>query len=299
MNIQRALKNNRLCKALTGMTPSEINNLLITFDEILLILSKSKKRIRKAGGGRKGVLKSNIHKLFYILFYLKIYPTFDLAGFIFDVDRSKTHRWTKKLFPILEKTLGRNLVLPKRKITTTEELFEHFPEAKEIFIDGTERRIQRSKNDQKQKKNYSGKKKCHTRKNIIICNKEKEILYLSPTTNGKRHDFNITKNEGLPQSISSDINTYLDTGFQGIKKLVKNPDQILMPKKKTKNIKLTPDEKETNSIISSIRIKVEHAIGGIKRFNCLSHIYRNRKGQDDKFIYLTTGLWNYHLRMGL
>jgi hypothetical protein len=287
MNIQRALKNNRLCKALTGMTPSEINNLLITFDEILLILSKSKKRIRKAGGGRKGVLKSNIHKLFYILFYLKIYPTFDLSGFIFDVDRSKTHRWTKKLFPILEKTLGRNLVLPKRKITTTEELLEYFPEAKEIFIDGTERRI------------ILEKRNAILEKISLSVIKEKEILYLSPTTNGKRHDFNITKNEGLPQAISSDINTYLDMGFQGIKKLVKNPDQILMPKKKTKNIKLTPDEKETNSIISSIRIKVEHAIGGIKRFNCLSHIYRNRKGQDDKLIYLTTGLWNYHLRMGL
>lgn len=297
MNIKRALKNERLCKSLTGMTPNEINSLLPTFEEMLFIKAKSKKRVRGVGGGRKGALKSSLHKLFFILFYLKIYPTFDLAGFVFGADRSKAYLWKKNLFPILEKTLGRNLVLPKRKINTAEELFEHFLEVKELFIDGTERKTQRPKKPSKQKKKYSGKKKHHSRKNLIFCNQNKEILYLSPTTDGRKHDYNITKNEEVPRSIPTHIPTYVDTGFQGIKDVVKNPNMIFMPKKKPKGGKLTTDEKETNSIISSIRIKVEHAIGGIKRFNCLASTYRNKKGQDDKFIYLASGLWNYHLRM--
>ncbi len=41
------------------------------------------------------------------------------------------------VLPVLTKTLGNELVLPKRKISSPEEFFELFPEAKEVFIDGT------------------------------------------------------------------------------------------------------------------------------------------------------------------
>ena len=297
LNIEKAFKDNRLSKALTGMTINEIDNLVITFEKAYLQEVNSKKRIRKLGGGRKGSLPTLRHKLFFILFYFKCYPTFDMAAFLLNNARSKAHRWASVLTPILHAALGRELVLPKRQVSNLADLFKHFPETKEIFIDGTERRVQRPKNDKNQKRRYSGKKKCHSRKNIIISNKDKEIMYLSPTKNGRKHDFNLTKREEIPKTIPPDIEVYLDTGFQGIKDLVKNPDKIFMPKKKPKNGKLTQDEKETNAIIASIRIKVEHTIGGVKRFNCLSHIFRNKKGQDDKFMNIACGLWNYHLRM--
>jgi len=69
---------------------------------------------------------------------------------------------------MLEKTLGRKMVLPKRKISTLDELIEIFPEVRDLIIDGTERPIQRPKDNEKQKENYSGKKKRHTKKNTII-----------------------------------------------------------------------------------------------------------------------------------
>lgn len=45
-----------------------------------------------------------------------------------------------------------------------------------------------------------------------------------------------------------------------------NPDgiQICMPKKKPKGKELTPHEKQENKRIPGIRIKVEHAIRGMK-----------------------------------
>lgn len=297
LNIDRAISNSRLCKSLTGLDTFELSNLAISFEQSYIQLSNNKRRLRKLGGGRKGSLPTIEHKLFFILFYFKCYPTFDMASFCLDNARSKAHRWVTVLTPILTKALGRELVLPLRQINSLEELFKHFPETKELFIDGTEKRIQRPKSHKNQKRKYSGKKKCHTRKNVVICNKDKSILYLSPTKNGRKHDFNITKKAGIPQKIPPNKFIYLDTGFQGIKDLVDNPDNIFMTKKKPKNGELTQNEKETNAIISSIRIKVEHAIGGIKRFNCLSHIFRNKKGQDDNFIYIASGLWNYHLRM--
>ena len=279
----------------------EIESLLPTFEKLLREKSvktlTNQKRQRKIGGGKTGVMKSDLHKLFFILFYLKCYPTFDLAGFVYSVDRSRTCRWAQTLLPLLEKTLGRNLVLPERQVTTLDELFKHFPETKELFIDGTERRVQRPKDSKKQKKLYSGKKKFHSRKNLIISNERKEVLYLSPTTSGKTHDFKIALTESIPKILPENIPTNLDTGFQGIRDHVKNPSMIFMPQKKPRNGELTSDQKETNHIISSIRVRVEHTISGIKRMNCLVHIYRNRKGQDDSYINASAGLWNYHQRM--
>ena len=47
------------------------------------------------------------------------------------------------------------MVLPERKISTMEELLEVFPDVRDILIDGTERPIQRPKDNEKQKENYS------------------------------------------------------------------------------------------------------------------------------------------------
>jgi len=146
LNISRAMKSDRLMKSLTGLSTKKFETLLPYFELILQEeeakrIKNNKKRQRKAGGGRKHTLDDTKFKLFYILFYLKIYPTFDLAGFIFDVNRSQTHRWTHHLLPLLEKALGRKLVLPKRQVKDMLSLIELFPETKDLFIDGTERKI--------------------------------------------------------------------------------------------------------------------------------------------------------------
>ena len=67
-------------------------------------------------------------------------------------------------------------------------------------------------------------------------------------------------------------------------------------KKKAKNGFLTPEEKEGNSLISSIRIKVEHAIGGVKRLGIATNIFRGKFGSDDRFTFISAALWNFHLQ---
>ena len=55
---------------------------------------------------------------------------------------------------------------------------------------------------------------------------------------------------------------YQDMGFQGF---IRNDIPMVQPKKKPRGGELTPPEKATNRRISSIRIRIEHAIGGVKR----------------------------------
>jgi hypothetical protein len=169
ININRAMKSNRVLKSLTGLNIEKFQE-LVTYFEVLLVeetakKSKSKKRQRAVGGGSKHSLQTAHEKLFYILFYTKIYPTFDMAGFIFNVNRSQTNRWMHTLLPLLEKALDRRVVLPKRQIQSMEEFMKLFPEVEDVFVDATERKVQRPQDNTKQKRLYSGKKNSYEKDN--------------------------------------------------------------------------------------------------------------------------------------
>ena len=145
-------------------------------------------RKRKIGGGRNACLEDVETKLFYILWYMKTYPTFDVASFTVGFHRSNACDWVHILLPVLETTMKRKLVLPQRQISSPEEFLRLYPEAKEVFADGIGRSIQRSKNKKKQQKNYSGKKKMHTRKSVIISDRTRKVLVITKQKSGRRHD---------------------------------------------------------------------------------------------------------------
>lgn len=293
MNIQKLSHDPRAMKALTGLSYREFEDLIPTFEKAYRDIQRQKlNRQRKVGGGKKGKLPTIESKLFFILFYLKAYPTFDVLGFMTDRDRGKCCRSAHILLKALKKTLGREIVLPERKIRSVEEFLEKFPEAKDVFFDGTERRIQRPKNKKRQNKLYSGKKKANTRKNVIVSDEKKKILFLSATKSGRRHDKRIVDKSVL--CIPDYVGKWADTGFQGLDRLYEN---VVIPKKGTKKNPLSLADKADNRVISSFRVVIEHAIAGIKRFRILTDVLRNKIGLfDDMIMEVASGLWNYHLR---
>lgn len=297
LNINRALRSDRLMKALTGMTVAEFERLLPIFSAALTKVRRKvqKERKRAIGGGRQHTLKSPKDKLFFILLYLKCYPTLDLAGLLYDVDRSQTQRWMKALLEVLEVGLGWQLVLPQRQISSLEEFIQRFPAVKDVFVDGTERPIQRPDQAKAQQEHYSGKQQEHTLKNLMVSDEAKRILCLTQTKPGARQDYFRFKQAGLGEVIPEDVAVWVDLGFLGI---VKDYPllQVVIPHKSSKNHPLTPLQKTENRLISAVRICIEHAIAGVKRFRCLTDPYRN-KGLvlADKFMLIACGLWNYHL----
>jgi hypothetical protein len=293
MNIEKLSRDPRAMKALTGLSYQEFADLVPSFGKAVLDIQRKKpNRQRRVGGGKKGKLPTPESKLFFILFYLKTYPTFDVLGFVTDRDRGKCCRSVHILLQALKKTLGREIVLPERKIASVQEFMEKFPEVKDVFFDGSERRIQRPISKRRQNKMYSGKKKTATRKNIIVSDDMKRILFLSPTKSGRRHDKRLFDKSIL--QMPSCVGKWGDTGFQGLEKMHEN---VVLPKKRTRNHSLSPEEKADNRVISSLRFVVEHAIGGAKRFRVLTDTLRNKIGLfDDEVMEVCAGLWNYHLR---
>lgn len=291
MDIDTVLKNPRLIRAILGVSATEFESLLVAFTQTWREDAENKKRERAVGGGRIGRIKPPRNKLFFILWYIKVYPTFDVAAYVFCSSKTKTHMWVHDILPLLEKTLKRKIVFPKRKIATPEEFFAAFPGVREVMLDGVERPTIRSKKNKTQQKHYSGKKKRHMRKNVILTDASKRILFLSPSKHGRIHDKKLFDKSELhiPESIS----ILADTGFQGVQKKHGN---TLIPAKKPRGGFLTDAQKAMNRLISSCRIPVEHAIGGMKRFRCVSNIYRNKNGLDDRLVAVAAGLWNLHIQ---
>jgi hypothetical protein len=296
MNIRKIIDNPRTIQALLGTSKEEFERLLPQFEQVLREVRLSNpNRIRKLGQGIKGKLPDGAHKLFFVLFYLKAYPTFDVLGSFFDKGRSRSCEAIHVYTAVLKKVLGRELVLPERKVHSMEELFERFPEIKDVFVDGVERKVQRPKGKKRQNKLYSGKKKIHAKKNIVLTDEKKKILFLSPTKSARRHDKRLADKVSLFEHIPERITLWLDTGFQGV---CKQHYTTLIPKKATKGKPLTQEDKENNRVISSFRVRIEHTMAHIKRFNIVVTTLRNRKVYfDDIVMELACGMWNFHLKV--
>ncbi|MDX2181554.1 MAG: transposase family protein [Bryobacteraceae bacterium] len=282
--------------AVLGVSAEEFYKLLPVFSQCLkeYRIKLRPNRKRAVGGGRKGDLPENEDKLLYILLYMKLYPTYDALAVLTNHYRSKCGDSVQLLLPVLEATLDRNLALPKRpRGNSLEEIFKQHPEIKDIFIDGTERKVQKPTNLKKRNKLYSGKRKATTRKIVIISDEKKYVHYMSKTKSGRRHDKRIADKENIFGGIPPDVTAWTDTGFQGAQK---QHDNTVMPIKATKNHSLTAEQKQHNQIISSIRVVSEHAIGGFKRFKAATDIYRNKLANfDDLLTEVSIGLNNFHL----
>jgi hypothetical protein len=295
LNINRALENDRLIRALTGLNRKAFDQLCEIFEVIYQesIASDTKPRKRARGGGRKARLSSIEFKLFFILFYFKCYPTFDVLSWLFEMERGRANRWVHRLQGILEKTLGKKMVLPERKLESIEQFLARFPEVREVILDGTERPVQRPKDAEKQKEHYSGKKKRHTRKHITGSTRTKRVILLSEGRAGKIHDKRQLDEADLVGNIPDEVRIEGDLGFQGLQKEFIN---IHLPHKKPRGKELSEVQKQENKEFSSQRVVCEHAHAGIKRYNAVTAIYRNRVPDFDDHLMLTAaGLWNFYL----
>jgi hypothetical protein len=119
-----------------------------------------------------------------------------------------------------------------------------------------------------------------------------DICFLSTTYEGKAHDKTVADLEGYTLPHGSCL--YQDMGFQGF---ILNGITIVQPKKKPREGELTPPEKATNHAVASIRIRIEHAIGGVKRYRIVKDKIRLLKDSiRDTIMETCCGLHNFRLR---
>jgi len=130
----------------------------------------------------------------------------------------------------------------------------------------------------------------------------KLIVFLGRTFSGHNHDYLMLKHE-LPPELDwcTDINVRVDLGYLGILtdyrgERIDIPTKKPRKSKKNPNPQLSDEQKTANTALSRVRIFIEHAIGGMKRYNILVHAFRNRKADfGDDAVGICVGLWNFAL----
>jgi hypothetical protein len=206
--------------ALTGLTPVEFRDLLPAFERAYLELYpvrltlQGQPRRSAVGAGRPSRLGSSADKLLFLLVYLKTYPLQAVLGELFGLSTTRANGWLQRLMPVLQRALDSLGVLPERDSQRGACQARRAGESKKLIIDATERRRQRPKNPEKQALHYSGKKKTHTDKNVLVVNASSQrVLYLGTTQAGSVHEKKIVDQE--PIAFPPDVTLYKDAGFQG------------------------------------------------------------------------------------
>lgn len=288
------IQNPRRFLALTGYTVAEFRALLSFFivrfqAYVAMFTFEGKPRQNRTYSTYKNsTLPTMEDKLLFILSYLKTYPIQETHAELFKMQQSQASQWIHFLTPLVNQSLSDCGELPARK---KEDFNLDQDEAGLFFHDGTERPINRPQDPEKQELYYSGKQKKHTVKNDVVTDEPCKIRFLSDTVEGKKNDKRLADESGYrvpPGSVLAQ-----DAGLQGFRL---EGVAILQPKKKPRGGELSYADKVRNRLISSIRVRVEHAIGGVKRYRIVKDKLRNWKpGFRDLVVETCCGLHNFRL----
>ena len=161
-----------------------------------------------------------------------------------------------------------------------------------FYHDGTERPIQRPVDADEQAEYYSGKKKCHSVKDILLIDDACGIRFLSGTYPGKWHEKSIVDDAQYRLPAGSVL--YQDMGFQGftVAGVV-----IQQPTKKPRGGELTDSQKAENRRIASEKMRIEHTMCSVKRCRVVKDKVRYWQTTfRDLVMAIACGLHNLRLR---
>ena len=283
-------------RSLAGMSVFEFDDLYretgSKIGEYLLESLNQRERKRRVGAG--GSYKNDTrHRLLMTIIWLRIYATYEVLGFLFDLHKSNVYRNMQPILEVLRRRLGMEFAWPdkeKRQKMRMAQFMEEFSDVVAI-VDATEQATQRPKDNDEQKKYYSGKKKRHTLKNQIIVTPEGEIVQVSKTEPGSKSDKKVFDESELGDMDDDDA--YMgDKGYQGIQ----HDYNAVLPDKKPKGKKLSLEQKARNKRISKVRIVVEHTFGKMKNYQVLSQRYRHPRESHDTVFEIVAGLVNRQIR---
>lgn len=139
-----------------------------------------------------------------------------------------------------------------------------------ILIDSFETPIPRPSNKARQKRVYSGKKKCHTLKTQVVTDREGEgrdlsAGHLRPTADKKIYEASPVAEQFPDARKQGDLG---DQGTAGIE----------VPHKQPRGGFLTDKQREENRAMARVRVKVEHGIRRVKGFKIGREKYRLAAG---------------------
>src|SRR5215217_3213414 len=256
-------------------------------------------------------------RLLFILAYVKTYSLQVVQGRLFGMGQSKANQWIHALLPVLLaalRTLGdapaRSLAALAQRLGVSEADAATVvaPVAEESasvadtpvaappispLLPMTGRRIVRPQDAVEQKASYSGKKRDHTVKHVLLVHALLPILFLSDTYGGRVHDLRIAEATPYPPPAGSGL--LQDLGFLAF---TLPPVEILMPTKKPRGAELTLEQHLANQALHQRRLRIEHVNSSVKRCRIVKDRIRLwKEGVRDLVMELCCALHNFRVRL--
>ncbi|BBD70621.1 hypothetical protein NIES4072_69880 [Nostoc commune NIES-4072] len=266
---------------------SLLNCALKRHQDIKAKQESQKIRINAAGGGRPENLSTE-EQVCLCLFYLRQMPTFQVLGMLFEVSKTEAndtfHSWIPILRDILPASLLEQVSNNESDLLFVQEVLTNF----RLLVDSLEQPIYRDSDQKKQQKYFSGKKRQHTLKSLIIGMPEgKDIVEVEVGVPGPTADIKLFRQSQEQFDKSQPFSG--DKGFQG-------GENITTPHKRKPKRELSQQQKDENKALSSNRIFIEHLIRLLKIFRVASQRFRLKLDTYEQIILTACGL--VRLRIG-
>lgn len=293
-------------RSLTGMTPDDFDALLTAFRNAQARRQRRSRttrtgqpRRRAAGAGHPHD-HDDRHRLLMALIWLRVYPTYELLGFFFDLHKRNAQLNVRDVLATLD-TLddfpfdrpGRD----RKKLHSVTEVMAAFP-AVRVVIDSKEQRVNRPTGYDAQKPYYSGKKKAHTVKTqgvVDPCGRIESVGDSVP--GGANHDLPLLCGSGILEQLAEGEAAMVDKGYVGVKNYY--PDvPVVIPFKAGRNHPLTEEQKAYNREVARYRIVVEHTMAQLNRFTVLRQVFRGQQRvRHGEVVRVVARLVNRRLRV--
>jgi hypothetical protein len=284
-------------QSVTGLRVGEFDHLV---DDVLPLYAAAEQvrlervdRQRAMGAGHPFELRERDHILLTVI-WLRVYPTHEVLGYLFDVSDSTVSRLIRRVLPILEQAGRDTMRMPdpgRKRRRKLDDLLQDTPQLA-VVIDTFEQRVQRPRNRDEADKLYSGKKKQHTLKSQVAVDEESgRVVDIGDSALGPEADLTVLEKSKLMERLPEGVGGIGDSAYQGIAKL--HPAGLgASPRKKPKGKPRSEKDKAYNSAFSSRRIIVENTIGRMRRYQSITQTDRNHRQLHTPRVVAIAGLVN-------
>lgn len=238
-------------------------------------------------------------RLVMALVWLRIYPTYEVLGFLFGLDKTNARDNVLDVLATLETLADFPFERPaaeRKKKRSVDAVMDAFPDVR-LVIDSKEQRIQRptsTPENDAQKPYYSGKKK--SLKTQIGVLPDGQIGAVSTSVpGGATHDLVLLRRTGLIGHLDEDEAAMLDKAYVGLAKDYPHI-RVYIPFKASKNHPLTAEQKAYNRLIAQYRIVVEHTNAQLNQFQVLAQVYRHALESHPQAVRVVSLLINQRIR---
>lgn len=245
-------------------------------------------RQRGMGAGHPFELEGRDHVLLTVV-WLRLYPNHEVLGYLFGISDSTVSRLIGRVLPLLEQAGRDTMRLPdpgKKQRRQMSDLLRDIPELT-VVVDSFEQRVQRPPHDNS---HFSGKKKQNTLKSqVTVDGQTGRIVDTSASVPGPRPDLTLLKQSGVLERLPPNGAVVGDLGYLGMDKL--HP-LAFIPHRKPRGKPHPPENRPYNTAFAAFRVIVEHTIGRMRRFQCLSQMDRNHRLHHTARVAAVAGLIN-------